>query len=225
MGAIGTISVNKLGGLAIIFGPVFTLVFFFLQPGGAIIDAADPASAVATISAMLANSGLATLCSVLIPVGLLIMLFGMTVVQGNLRSDGNGDALSRLGLLFLTIGIVCWVIGSGANLAIAGTDLPVEQAIPTYGSLYAATLGLSTTGGLLAGIGFLAIALAISTREDYNRTFALVAVAAAVVSIVVTIIGGMDSSQLELMTQITGIPYLIHTAWVITIGRKLIREG
>ena len=225
MGAIGTISVNKLGGLAVIFGPVFTLVFFFLQPGGAIIDAADPASAQATISAMLANSGLATLCSVLIPVGLLIMLFGMIVVQGNLRSDGNGDALSRLGLLFLMIGIVCWVIGSGANLAIAGTDLPVEQAIPAYGSLYAATLGLSTTGGLLTGIGFLAISLAISTREDYNRTFALVAVAAAVVSIVVTIIGGMDSSQLELTTQITGIPYLIHTAWVITIGRKLIREG
>ena len=58
---MGTISVNKLGGFAVIIGPVFALVFFFLSPGGAIIDSADPASAQATISAVLANANLATL--------------------------------------------------------------------------------------------------------------------------------------------------------------------
>ncbi len=100
---MGTVSVNKLGGLAVIFGPVFTLVFFFLQPGGAIIDAADPASAQATISAILANSGLAQLTNIFIPIGLIIFLFGIIVVQGNLRSNGNGDALSRFGLLFISI--------------------------------------------------------------------------------------------------------------------------
>ena len=221
---MGTISVNKLGGLAVIFGPVVTLVFFFLQPGGAIIDAADPANAPATISAILANSGLATLTSVAIPIGLIIFLFGIIVVQGNLRSDGNGDALSRFGVLFILIGVISWVIGSGTNLAIAGSALPVEQSISVYGSLYSATLGIGTIGGLLAGIGFLALSLAISTREDNNKIFALVAAAAAVVSIVVTIIGGVDSSQLELMTQITGIPYLIHTAWMITLGLKLIKD-
>ena len=221
---MGTISVNKLGGLAVIFGPVFTLVFFFLQPGGAIIDAADPASAQATISAILANSGLAQLTSIFIPIGLIILLFGIIVVQGNLRSNGNGDALSRFGLLFISLGVISWVIGSGANLAIAGSSLPIEQSIGVYGSLYSASLGIGTIGGLLAGIGFLALSLAISTREDYNKIFALVAAAAAVVSIVVTIIGGLDSSQLELMTQITGIPYLVHTAWMITLGLALIKK-
>lgn len=221
---MGTVSVNKLGGLAVIFGPVFTLVFFFLQPGGAIIDAADPASAQATISAILANSGLAQLTNIFIPIGLIIFLFGIIVVQGNLRSNGNGDALSRFGLLFISIGVISWVIGSGANLAIAGSSLPVEQSIGVYGSLYSASLGIGTIGGLLTGIGFLALSLAISTREDYNKIFALVAAAAAVVSIVVTIIGGMDSSQLELMSQITGIPYLVHTAWMITLGLALIRK-
>ncbi len=118
--------------------------------------------------------------------------------------------------------MISWVIGSGANLAIAGSSLPVEQSIGVYGSLYSASLGIGTIGGLLTGIGFLALSLAISTREDYNKIFALVAAAAAVVSIVVTIIGGMDSSQLELMSQITGIPYLVHTAWMITLGLALI---
>lgn len=221
---MGTISLNKLGGFAVIIGPVFALVFFFLQPGGAIIDSADPASAQATISAILANANLATLSSTLIPIGLLTFLFGIIVVQGNLRDNGNGDALSRFGLLFLTIGVICWVIGSAASLAIAGSSLPVEQSIGVYGSLYSATLGLSTMGGLLTGIGFLAISLAISTREGYNKNFALVAAVAAVVSIVVTIIGGLDSSQLELMATISGLPYLVHTAWMITIGLKMIKS-
>lgn len=220
---MGTISVNKLGGLSLIIGPVLTLVFFFLQPGGAFIDAADPASAQATIGALVANAGLGKLTSTVIPIGLLIFLFGIIVLQGNLRSGGNGDALSRYGLLFLAVGVVGWTIGFGASLAIAGSGLPAAQAVGTFGSLYSATLGISTVAGLLAGIGFLGLSLAVSTRDDYNKIFALVAVVAAVVGIVVTLIGGMDSSQLKNMNTITGIVYVIHTAWMITLGLKLIK--
>ena len=55
---MGTISVNKLGGLALMAAPVITLIFFFLQPGGTFVDAADPADAGATIKAMVSNAGL-----------------------------------------------------------------------------------------------------------------------------------------------------------------------
>ena len=42
---MGTISVNKLGGLSLALGPVIALIGYFLQPGGMLIDAADPADA------------------------------------------------------------------------------------------------------------------------------------------------------------------------------------
>ena len=221
---MGTISTNKLGAVALMFGPVFTLIFFFLQPGGAIIDAADPADAGATISAMLSNSGLAKVTSVLIPIGLLIFLYGISVVVGNVRSNGNGGALAVFGMRFILFGVIGWVIASGASLAIAGTSLPVENAVPVYGSLYGATLGIGTVAGILAGIGFLSLALAVSTRDDSNNIAALVAAIAAIVAIVVAIIGGVDSAQLETMNLITGITYLVHTAWFIMIGLDLLKK-
>lgn len=221
---MGTISVNKLGAFALMFGPVFTLIFFFLQPGGAIIDAADPADAAATITAMLSNSGLAKVTSVLIPIGLLIFLYGISVVVGNVRSNGNGGALAGFGMQFILFGVIGWITVSGASLAIAGTSLPTENAIPIYGSLYGATVGIGTVSGILAGIGFLALALAVSTRDDSNNIAALVAAVAAIVAIVVAIIGGVDSAQLETMTLITGITYLVHTAWFIMIGLDLLKK-
>ena len=221
---MGTISANKLGGLALMVAPVITLIFYFLQPGGTFIDAADPADGGATITAMVSNAGLGKAVSVLIPIGLLVFVYGIFVLQGNVRSNGNGDALSRIGAQFILVGVVGWVIGSGASLAITGSGLPAEQAASVFGSLYSATVGIGTVSGIIAGIGFLALALALSTREDYNKIAALVAAVAAVVAIVVTIIGGLDTSQLQTMSQITGITYLVHMVWFFMLGQSL-RKG
>ena len=220
---MGTISANKCGGFALMFAPLITLIFYFLQPGGTFIDTADPANAAATIAAMGSNAGLGKVVSVLIPLGLLIMVYGVFVLQGHVRSNGNGDALSRLGALFILVGVVGWVIGSGVTLAIIGSGLPTAQAVSVFGSLYSATIGIGTVSGIIVGIGFLALALALSTREDCNKIAALVAAVAAVVVIVVTIIGGTDTSQLQAMSQITGITYLVHMVWFFMLGRNLIK--
>ena len=109
-------------------------------------------------------------------------------------------------------------------LGIPGTPIPAA-AIPgivgAYGVTYAVTLGIGTVSGLVAAIGFLALTLAVYTRDDFNKNFALVAAIAAVVQIVTVIIGGVDSGQLELMNTIGGVIFLIHAAWIITIGLKL----
>ena len=81
---MGTISVNKAGGLALMFAPLITLIFYFLQPGGAFIDAADPADAGATINAMVSNAALGKIASVLIPIGLLFFAYGLFVLQENI---------------------------------------------------------------------------------------------------------------------------------------------
>lgn len=218
---MGTISVNKLGGLALMFAPVITLIFYFLQPGGSFIDAADPADGTATIVAMVSNAGLGKAVSIVIPIGLLVFLSGILVLQENIRSNGNGGALSRIAVLFILVGIIGWVVSSGASLAITGSTLATDQAVALNASLYSATLGIGTVAGILWGIGTLALALAISTREDSNKIAALVAAAMAVVAIIVTIIGGLDTAQLEVMTQITGISFIVHVVWFFMLGRSL----
>ena len=222
---MGTISVNKLGGLALMLAPAITLIFYFLQPGGSFIDAADPANATETISALVSNAALGKIVSVIIPIGLLSMVYGLFILQANIRSSGNGDALSRLAALFVMVGVIGWVIGSGASLAIIGSGLPVEQAVPVFGSLYSAILGIGTVSGIMTGIGFLALALAISSRDDYNKIFALIAAVVAVIAIIVTIRGGIDLKQLQTMQLIGGISYIIHTIWTITIGLSLIKKA
>ena len=201
--------------------PMLTLIFYFLQPGGSFIDAADPADGAATIAAMVSNAGLGKVVSIVIPIGLLVFLSGILVLQENVRSNGNGGALSRIAVLFILVGIIGWVVSAGASLAIIGSPLQTDQAVAFNASLYSATLGIGTVAGILWGIGTLALALAISTREDSNKIAALVAAVAAVVAIVVTIIGGLDTAQLKLMTQITGISYIVHVVWFFMLGRSL----
>ena len=65
------------------------------------------------------------------------------------------------------------------------------------------------------------MALALSTREDYNRVFALVAAVGALVAVVAAIVGGLDAGQLETMSLIIGITYLVHMVWFFTLGRSL----
>ena len=220
---MGTISANKLGGLLLMLAPAVTLVFYFLQPGGTFIDTADPADGAATIVAMISNPGLGKVVSVCIPIGLLAFLYGIFVLQGNVKSSGNGDALARLGVLFTLTGVFGWIIGFAASLAITGSGLPAAAAVPLFGSLYSATVGIGTISGILAGLGFLALALAISTRDDSSKPLALAAAAAALVAVVVTIIGGIDTTQLQTMSTVTGITYLVHVVWFFALGRSLVK--
>mgnify|MGYP004128274591 CR=1 FL=1 len=221
---MGNISINKLGGLSIIIGPWLALIFYFLQPGGTFIDAVDPADPIATITAIVGNPGLGQLTGILIPIGLLIFLYGFFVLRGTLRG-GNGDALGGYGVQFLMFGVIGWVISSGMLLAIAGTtDTNPAVAVPTFGSLYGASQGIGTIAGLLAGLGFLLVALALSTRDEFNKIFALVAAVAAVAAVIFVLIGALDSTQLQLMNSLVGICYVIHSLWMVTIGLVLLKQ-
>ena len=221
---MGTVSVNKLGGYSVMLGPIIALIGYFLQPGGMLIDAADPANATASLMAITSNSTLGTVTGIVISLGLIIFLYGLFVVRENVAAKGNGSALAGYGTQFLMIGIIGWVISSGLNSAIAGSSLAVASEAAAAGALYAATLGIGAISGLLAGLGFLALALAISTRDDSNKIFALVAAVVAIVVVIAVLVGGFDSAQLEAMQPVIGVCYLIHCAWLITLGLGLINK-
>ena len=73
---MGTISVNRLAGLSLIFGPVIAFVFFLIEPGGLLIDSADMSDPVGLITAKGANAVLTNVTNIGILLGLTIILSG-----------------------------------------------------------------------------------------------------------------------------------------------------
>ena len=212
---MGTVSVTKLGGISLALGPVIALFFFLIQPGSLLIEPADPVNAQASIAALMSNSNLTQISALSVTIGLIMFLFGANTLQSNIT--GNGSALSGWGTLFLMFAVVTVVIASSMQALIAG-----GSAGAAAGAVYAIGLGINTTGSIILGLGFLFFFLGLSTNDSFNKKLAYVAVVAAIVHIVVSIIGASDSAQLQTMQQISGLCYVIFTVYGIILGRSMI---
>ena len=206
---MGDISVNKLGGLSLIVGPVVALVFYFIQQLGVIGSDVDPADGNAVVMALSGNSSLATITAIGISVGLIILLHG--IVRLAMESS---DALSSLGMKFVIVGTVGWVVASALTAAIAG-DI-------NNGGLYGGSLGINQFSSIVWSLGFLLVVLGISGRDYINKNVAYVVGLVALVSLVVSVIGGFDSSTLQTMNLIGGICYIIFTLWSIWLGKDML---
>ena len=205
---MGDISVNKLGGLSLIVGPVVALVFYFIQQLGVIGSDVDPADGTAVVMALTGNSSLATITAIGISIGLIILLHG--IVRLAMESS---DALSSLGMKFVIVGTVGWVIASGLTAAIAG-DI-------NNGGLYGGALGINQFSGIVWSLGFLLVVLGVSGRDYINKNVAYVVALVALVGLVTGIIGGFDTSTLQTMNLIGGICYIIFTLWSIWLGKDM----
>ena len=206
---MGDISVNKLGGLSLIVGPVVALVFYFIQQLGVIGSDVDPADGNAVVMALTGNSSLATITAIGISVGLIILLHG--IVRLAMESS---DALSSLGMKFVIVGTVGWVVASALTAAIAG-DI-------NNGGLYGGSLGINQFSSIVWSLGFLLVVLGISGRDYINKNVAYVVGLVALVSLVVSVIGGFESSTLQTMNLIGGICYIIFTLWSIWLGKDML---
>ena len=205
---MGDISVNKLGGLSLIVGPVVCLVFYFIQQLGVIGSDVDPADGNAVGAALAGNSSLATLTAIGISIALIIMLHGIVRLAFE-----SSDALSSLGMKFVIVGTVGWVIASGLTAAIAG-DI-------NNGGLYGGALGINQFSGIVWSLGFLLVVLGVSGRDYINKNVAYVVALVALVGLVTGIIGGFDTSTLQTMNLIGGICYIIFTLWSIWLGKDM----
>ena len=205
---MGDISVNKLGGLSLIVGPVVCLVFYFIQQLGVIGSDVDPADGNAVVAALAGNSSLATLTSIGISIALIIMLHGIVRLAFE-----SSDALSSLGIKFVIVGTVGWVIASGLTAAIAG-DI-------NNGGLYGGALGINQFSVIVWSLGFLLVVLGVSGRDYINKNVAYVVALVAIVGLVTGIIGGFDTSTLQTMNLIGGICYIIFTLWSIWLGKDM----
>ena len=216
---MGTISMNKLGGLSLILGPLLALSGYFLQPGGMLIEAANPADAQAVIAAAVGNSGLMNLTMFLVPIGLVMLLYGIIALQASTREDGNGNALTRYSVLLFLFAVVGWSFTAAMGNVIA------SNIGAAAGTVYAMSLGVGSLASIFGGLAILLLGLAFSGREDANKIFALVVAASGAVGAITSIIGGIDPSQLQTMNMIGGLTFIVVTIWVINRGLGLIKKG
>ena len=218
---MGSISLNRLGGLALFLGPLLALIFFLIQPSGLFVASADPTDAAATIDALASNAALAKLTVLVIAVGLIWTTFGIYVLQSNLRGSG-GDALSRIGLAGIGIGTIGWITGQGLNLVMA--DATSADAVQVAESVFAVRLGITLLSGFGIALGFLVFSLAIASRDDFNKIGALLAALASVVALVGFLIAVSDLDMAPTGLLISRVCYLVWTAWAVHLGWGLLKR-
>ena len=222
---MGTISVNRLGALALIVGPVLAIIFFLIEPGGLLVDRADPTDAVASITALASNPALAHLSAFVVPLGLIVTLYGLYVLQSGVRDGGGGDALSRLGFGVLVIANFGWIVSLGLNHVIANTGISAPQALQAVAPVYSVESGIALTSSLAASLGFLVLSLGLYTRGDFNKNAALVVAVASIVALVSLIIGISDTGLLGGTLLIARICYIVWVLWMIMLGVSLLKTS
>ena len=179
---MGTISVNRLAGLSLIFGPIIAFVFFLIEPGGLLIDSADTSDAVGTITAKSANATLTNVTNIAIILGLSLILSGLYALMRNVTLQGNGKAFVQMGFFVIFVGLTGWILSGGMDfiLADAQSSDQIRESVPVF---YAGSAFLYA-GGIALGFGGFIFALGLSTRDDFNRTVSLLA---ALVSLAVMV--------------------------------------
>ena len=92
-------------------------------------------------------------------------------------------------------------------------------------ALYAAGTAVSSTGGIFGALGILALSLGVSTRDGFNKPFALIVAATSAILLVLAVLSARDTSLLQIANMVAGIGYIITTAWSVTLGRGLMNKA
>ena len=207
---MGTISTAKLAGISLILGPVITVVCYFIQQLVIFADV-EWGNAASWAAATVATS-------IIVSLSLMMLVYGILFIANKIRGNGNGDALARYSVPLILIGMTGFVLSSG-NF-VAATIFPEPAAAAE--AVFLAAAGMNGIGGIFFSLGFTAIFFAMASREEYNSMLANIAALVAVLAFVLSIIGFASTELGELMTQLVGVTYIVHTIYAVYIGRGLL---
>ena len=219
---MGTLSVNKLAGLSLIFGPIIAFVFFLIEPGGLFIDSADVSNAVGNITAKASNAALTNITNMVVILGLALILFGLYALMRNVTLKGNGKAFVQMGFFMLLVGMAGWILSGGVDfiLADANTDQKIAGRVPVY---YAGS-ALVYVGGLTIGLGGFILALGLSTRDDFNQMISLLAALVSLVVMICFLIAILNNDNLDTFITIARGFYGLLAIWYVYLGIGLVNK-
>ena len=219
---MGTIAVNRLAGLSLIFGPIIAFVFFLIEPGGLLIDSAEVSDAVGSVTAKGANAALTNVTNIGIILGLALILSGLYALMRNVTLQGNGKAFVQLGFFMMFVGLTGWILSAGMDfiLADAQTQAQISGSVPVY---YAGS-ALVYAGGITLGFGGFIFALGLSTRDDYNRIISLLAALVSVALMVFFMLAVLNNDGRDTFISLARSLYVLLVVWYGYLGLGLMNR-
>ena len=219
---MGTISVNRLAGLSLIFGPIIAFVFFLIEPGGLLIDSAEVSDAVGSVTAKGANAALTNVTNIGIILGLSLILSGLYALMRNVTLEGNGKALAQMGFFMIFVGLTGWILSGGMDfiLADAQTSEQIGGSVPVY---YVGS-ALLYAGGIALGFGGFIFALGLSTRDDFNRTISLLAALVSLAVMVFFMLAILDNAGRDTFITLARGCYVLLVIWYGYLGFGLMNR-
>ena len=219
---MGTISVNRLAGLSLIFGPIIAFVFFLIEPGGLLIDSAKVSDAVGTITAKSSNAALTNVTNIAIILGISLILSGLYALMRNVTLQGNGKALVQMGFFMILVGLTGWILSGGIDfiLADAQTSEQIAGSVPVY---YAGS-ALVYAGGIALGFGGFIFALGLSTRDDFNRIISLLAALVSLAIMVFFVIAVLNNDGRDTFISLARSFYVLLVIWYGYLGVGLMNR-
>ncbi len=215
-------SMGRLGGLALIIGPALAFVMFLLQPGGIIIDTAEPSDPIAAIEALTNNPTMANITVPLVVLGIMIMAFGLYSLQVSTRSTGIGDAATRMGLAFIIVGLLSWIWGQGVALAITiGLE---DETVHFLTPLFVARVAMTLLGGMLVSLGFLTFALSMPAAGNVEAWVNRLVGILSVVSLASFYWAAAEGGDLDQGLQLARSLYVIWVIWLAYQGVRLMKQ-
>ena len=218
---MGNISELKLGGICLAVGPAMAttlFIVFFLILGDMDLDLTDFGAVAGDIASAHVIERLLLL---LVPIGLIMAYYGLTVIHGTIGKGENGEALFKLGMPMFAINVFATVIGFGglwqaqAWVGSSGTDIA------------AIAQGISLYSGMIGAIGVMLIALALSTRDEFNTIFAYIVALVFLIVAILSIVGMANFTEdtWKIVNMLFGIGYIIISIWSITLGLNMLKRA
>ena len=219
---MGTISVNRLAGLSLIFGPLIAFIFFLIEPGGLLIDSADVSDAVGSITAKGSNAALTNVTNIAIILSLALIVSGLYALMRNVTLQGNGKALVQMGFFMMFIGLAGWMLAGGMDfiLADAQTSEQIGGSVPVY---YAGS-ALLYAGGITLGFGGFIFALGLSTRDDFNGVVALLAAVVSLAVMIFFIVAILHNDGRDTFITLARSFYVLLVIWYGYLGVGLMKR-
>ena len=219
---MGTISVNRLAGLSLIFGPLIAFIFFLIEPGGLLIDSADVSDAVGNITAKGTNAALTNVTNIAIILSLALIVSGLYALMRNVTLQGNGKALVQMGFFMVFIGLAGWMLAGGMDfiLADAQTSEQIGGSVPVY---YAGS-ALLYAGGITLGFGGFIFALGLSTREDFNGPISLLAALVSLAVMIFFVVAILHNDGRDTFITLARSFYVLLVIWYGYLGVGLMKR-
>ncbi len=219
---MGTISVNRLAGLSLIFGPIIAFVFFLIEPGGLLIDSAEVSDAVGAITAKGSNAALTNVTNIAIILGLTLILSGLYALMRNVTLQGNGKALVQMGFFMIFVGLTGWILTGGIDFVLADAQTP-DQVMGTVPVYYVGS-ALLYAGGIALGFGGFIFALGLSTRDDFNRIISLLAALVSLAVMVFFMIAILNNDGRDTFIGLARSFYVLLVIWYAYLGFGLMNR-